>query len=305
MTKQSKSKNKHRPQSIPGETEDQVKTAAPGEKTENITRQELSKHGPRLPVGIKQADGSVARDIAIRDWVMAQERELGERRKAMAEDKDNMARYVSSVIGVMCPSLGGHDFTKLDQIQREILVGQMTVPDVMFAYVLIRIEAMGEELDLTLTSPYSGKEFEWTGDLNTVMIKSPDTPDDALWGYELKRPFSVRGKNVTKITMGPQLWNMVEALNPGTSTDATTKAAAIKGAIHRLPEVSDDPIVLVETDLDGMHKRDIEALSRRIDLNGMGPIMVLEVKDPTVPTDKKFLTAIDWRYDNFFGDSSR
>lgn len=299
-----------KPQSIPGETEDQVRKAAPGEKTKGIIRQALAEQGPFLPIGNKQADGSMAKDIVVRNWTMVEEKKLGERRKTLDDDGDSMSRYVACVLAAMCTSLGGHDFTQRNQLQNEILVGQMLAPDVYYAYVWLRVQSMTEELDLTLTSPNSRKEFEWTGDLRTMMIKSPKTPEDVPWEYTLKRPFEIRKKQITKLQLGPHMWDAQAALKEGTATEAIVAAAIIKASIKRIPELSDDPIILADHELDGMNKIDIAKLKRKIDLNGLGPIMVLEPEDPTVETSpglprKTFLTQIDWRYDSFFGDSSR
>jgi hypothetical protein len=221
-----------------------------------------------------------------------------------------MARYVSSVLAVMCTSIGGHDFTDKDILQKEILIGQMSLPDVLYAYVWIRVQAMGEELDLNLTSPYSKSTFDWVGDLRTVMVKSVEKPGAEFWTYTLRNPFEIRKTKVSKLVLGPQTWNVVEELNPGTATDATVKVESIKSAIYSVPEIGEGPIMLMDSDLAGMGKRDIEGLARAIDLNGMGPIMQLEVEDPTIPAPegvpmKTFLTGIDWKYDHFFVGSSR
>lgn len=280
------------------------------EKTEGIKRVTLLEQGPVLPIGVETQAG-LGTDIATRNWTFKQERHLGDRRKQMGDEGDNLARYVSSVLVTMCPSLGGQDFSNAqEQDFNELKVGQMWLPDVMYAYVWLRYKALGHELPLTLVSPYTKQKFDWVGDLNTLTVKVPATPKDAYWDYKLRNPFEIRGKMVENLVMGPQRWNMVETLNPGNATDAVAKAAAIKSSIHGLKELGDDPIVLMDNDLDDMTKLDIETMSHLIDLNGVGPVMVLEVDDATVPVSpgnepKKFLTQVDWRYDNFFAISSR
>jgi hypothetical protein len=281
------------------------------EKTEGIKRTTLLERGPVLPIGVLLPGGGIGKDIVTRNWTFKQERSLGERRKVMGDEGDNMARYVSSVLVTMCPMLGGQDFNNAhEQELNEIKVGQMWLPDVMYAYVWLRYKALGHELPLTLTSPYTKQKFDWVGDLKTLHVKVPDTQKDVLWEYDLRDPFPIRGKMAKRLVLGPQRWNMVESINPGNATDAIAKAMAIKGSIHLIPDVSPDPIALTDNDLDDMSKLDIETLAHRIDLNGVGPIMVLEVDDPTVPVaagnkPRKFLTQVDWRYDSFFVISSR
>lgn len=284
---------------------------AEDEKTEGIKRVTLREQGPVLPLGNILSGDKVSRDIDVRDWTFKQERQLGERRKTMGNDGDNMARYVSAVLAAMCPALGGHDFSdSAKQEMNEIKVGQMWLPDVMYAYVWLRYKALGHELPLTLTSPTTKQKFDWVGDLNTLTIKVPNTPADAFWDYNVLAPFEIRGKRITRLKMGPQVWNNVESMNPGVANDATAKAIAIKASIHGVPELSKDPIALVDSDLDNMTKKDIENIARLIDLNGIGPIMVLEVDDPTTNLSpgnpqRKLMIQVDWRYDSFFASSSR
>lgn len=286
-------------------------TTTEEEKTEGIKRVTLAEQGPVLPIGVQLATEALGRDIATRNWTFKQERRLGERRKTMGDEGDNMARYVSAVLVTMCPSLGGHDFSKENEQElNEVKVGQMWLPDVMYAYVWLRYKALGHELPLTLMSPYTKKKFDWVGDLNTLTVKVPHSIKDVYWDYELKDPFTIRGKMAKRFVMGPQRWNMVEQLNPGNATDAIAKAMAIKSSIHLIPDVSEHPIALTDVDLDDMTKKDIESLASLIDKNGVGPVMVLDVDDPTVNVSpgnppRKFLTQVDWRYDNFFAISSR
>lgn len=284
---------------------------AEDEKTEGIKRVTLREQGPVLPLGNILSGDKVSRDIDVRDWTFKQERQLGERRKTMGNEGDNMARYVSAVLAAMCPALGGHDFSDpAKQEMNEIKVGQMWLPDVMYAYVWLRYKALGHELPLTLTSPTTKQKFDWVGDLNTLTIKVPNTPADAFWDYDVLVPFEIRGKRITRLKMGPQVWNNVESMNPGVANDATAKAIAIKASIHGVPELSKDPVALVDSDLDNMTKKDIENIARLIDLNGIGPIMVLEVDDPTTNLSpgnpqRKLMIQVDWRYDSFFASSSR
>jgi hypothetical protein len=287
----------------------EFEAAVEGEKTDGIKRVTLAEQGPRLPIGSDIGVG-LSNVIETRRWNMKVERSLGERRKVMDGGGDNMARYVSAVLTAMCPKLGAYESDETDVISNEIKVGQMWLPDVLYAYLWVRLQALGPDLPLKIKSPYTQEEFSWTGDLNTVTVKVPENLESAFWDYELKEPFEIRGNIVTSLRMGPQVWNIVEQLNPGTATDAIAKSAAIRGSIHEIPEIQKGPIAIIDAEIDEMGKKDIEQISHLIDVNGVGPIMVLEIEDPTVVVQpghppKKFLNQIDWRYDNFFVTSSR
>jgi hypothetical protein len=262
----------------------------------------VAKLGPKLPLGILGPDKTYQRDIAVRPWRLKEEKILGRRREQ--NPKMNMGKYVSIVLATMCTKLAGQKWDELlldDTIEREMNISTMWMPDVFYAYIWLRLQSMKKTLDMKLQSPYSGQEFDFVGDLKTVEVKVPVSLDACMWEYELIDPIKVREKQVTKLVLGPQRWNHIEQM--GDVSIGAAKETVILASIHSLPEVQDTPIALAEDELDEMSKEDLETLSDRIDIHGFGPVMSLDAICPR--TKRSFVVPIDWRFDNFFGISSR
>jgi len=273
----------------------------------HLKRVVLKEQGPRLPLGLVTTDGSYAKDIAVRRWRMAEERELGDLRD---KNRDaNVAQFVGMVLATMCTQVGQHKFEGMKPEERRIHISQMFMGDVFYAYVWLRMQALGNELHLNLRCPNCGFKFPFTADLETVEVDVCEKLGDSLWEYKLREPFSIRGKEVTDLLMGPARWTSLENMQGvgGLNTGAA-KASVILGSIHGIANWKDkegkpQQVALAESELDEMGKRDIEAITNRVDEHAIGPNMSVEGNCQRCRYQYKL--AIDWGYDNFFGDSSR
>jgi hypothetical protein len=264
----------------------------------------LGERGPVLPIGVTGPDGALQRALEVKPWRMKEERELGRIHEELGGDQAQLASYISAILGYMCPVLGGKKLDG-DAARSQVHIGQMYMADVFYAYCYLRWKSMGHGLPFELTSPNTGKKFQWEADLRTVEVGYVEKTEDLYWEYEVQVPFDVRGKEVTKLVMGPQRWNVVEMLGPDSNAGGA-KAQVIAASVYSIPECQQGPIALIDTDLDEMTKLDIELITEAIDDHGLGPKMVLEVVDQTVKGQNKptFKTPIDWRYQSFFRSSS-
>ena len=222
-----------------------------------------------------------------------------------------MAEYVTIVVANMCSKLGPHNMDELDDARRSLIVSTMYVADVFYAYVLLRLYAMGNELPMKIKCPRPGcdVEFPYTADLNTLEVNVVDNIDDVIWKYELKDPIEIRNQIVTSFSMAYPKWNIMEQVKSGDS-DAETKIATLLGSIIGLNE-SEEAVSLTNAEADELSKRDFEGLIKGIDDHYLGPKMSIEGEcAPEVCTrfkrgGHKFQFPIDWRYGNFFAHSSR
>lgn len=263
----------------------------------------VAELGAVLPLGPLGPDGKHQRLIDVRPWRMKEEKVLGRRREQ--DDKRNMGKYVSIVLATMCTKLAGGDWSELkedDTADRELVVSQMWMGDVFYAYIYLRMRVMGNELLMTLTSPYKPHldVFTWTGDLSSVEVKVPENIEDCMWTYQLRDPFTIRGKQITRLVMGPPRWYHVEEM--GDTTVGAAKGVVIHSSIHTVPEIQEGEIGLGPDEIDEMGKLDIEHLTNQLNEKGFGPQMQVEAVCPY--TKKTFNTPIDWSFDQFFGISS-
>lgn len=265
-------------------------------KIKTTTIKEL---GPNLPLGIQTADGSLSKYFSVKKWRMKEERELG----GINSDDASIAQHASKVLSHMICEIGGKTFEDMKPEERALQISQMQMPDVFYAYIWLRISAVGEELKLNLQCPKKHK-FTFTADLETTEVRTCSTFEDALWDYELKNPFEIRGKEATGFQFGPPRWNVLESMSNATRSTGAAKSGIILGSIHGVNyNGTVEPTALAEHELDDMTKRDIERIANLLDENAIGPEMVIEAKCSTCGT--KLVVPIDWGYNNFFSISSQ
>lgn len=268
------------------------------EDQKNQNKTTLIELGPNLPVGVDWR-GTFGKNIAVRPWRMREEKALGEIR-----DKNrniNVAQFTTIVLAYMCTKLGKHDFETMKLEERKVIVSQMFLPDVYYAWLFLRTQTLGPELHTKLTCPRCQSEFDFIADLNTTEVHTVDNPEKAKFNYQLMDPFEIRGKLATELIMGPARWSALENVRGGSLDTGTAKSAIIRGSIHKV--IGHDELVLSPNELDDMSKRDLERLIGKLNTQSPGPDMSLE--SVCTSCGNKWDQDMDWGFDSFFGISSR
>lgn len=266
----------------------------------NFNTTTLAAQGPQLPVGIADSAGSLVKDIAVRPWRMKEEREIGDLRDKNRDG--NMFQYVSMVLATLATKLGPYDFDKMKPEERRVVIAGMTMPDVFYAYVWLRLQALGPDFDLRIVCPSCRKKSEITADLNTIEVRAVAKIDDASWPYTVAIPFTIRGKQANTLMFGPPRWTALE----NAPKDERLNTGAVKALVIRSSIVgvnTDGQVQLADSELDEMSKRDLEKITKLTDDKSIGPIMQLDCKCPNCTAPVK--TPIDWNYDSFFAASSK
>lgn len=264
----------------------------------------LSEVGPQLPIGLAPKGGTPDKALEVKRFSLKEERALGSLREA--NKTANLPTYVAMILGEMCARLGPHVLGPMDPVARRVAIGQMAMGDVFYAYVWLRVQAMGEQLKLNIKCPHCNHEQPFVGDLRTMEVVTLERPDDGRWTYKLKAPMQIRGKDVTGFQCDLIKWTAVQGADATGANVGAAKAAMIRGAISGL--ITADGKVenqqLADGELDEMSKRDVEAMTRLIDLNSTGPVMSVEDICKQARCRKDIKVSIDWGYDSFFADSS-
>lgn len=262
--------------------------------------------GDRLPIGILDDEGRLHKDLALKPWKTSDERELGRKKKS----DSTMPEHVGLVVSEMCSQIGPHSMAKKDEGERRAVVSQMYMADVFYAYCLIRIKAMSSKLKLKIQCPTlrCGQEFPWSGDLNSLEVGIVENIDDILWDFKLTEPFEVRKKLVSHFTLASPKWFTLEAIGD-VNDEADIKVRTLMGTIIGMND-EPDPIQLTIAELDNLVKIDFEDMIASINERYLGPNMAVEGECtrevcPKYGGGKPFARMIDWRYDSFFGGSSR
>ena len=237
---------------------------------------------------------------------------LHDGRKSMEGGK--VCRRVTLYLQFMCTEIAGKQFWKRDddgnykeccsQAEREYHLRSMYQADVLTAYFLMRIAGVDPEYNCTYVSPLDidGKrECKWVGNLEDLEFKN-DPTDDLEFEYEFKSPVRIRGKECSKVILGPAPWALAEdlkILNPG-----AVNLKLIAASIVCVPDISTERgIPFDETDLDEVPKRELNELEDIIGKKHKGLDMEVEVWDPEA--EEFFQSSINWMDPDFLGGSSQ
>lgn len=261
----------------------------------NVTT--LKELGAALPLGT-ESNGKWHKDLAARRWTMKEERALGE----LKENTRN-GQFVSVVLATMLTKFGSHNFGDSVSIDEKILhIGNASMADVLYAYVWLRVDALGPSLGLDMSCPSTKckKNFSFNADLGSVEVKTANDLSEAVWTYDLKDPFVVRNKVIKGFKFGPTRWSAFDNI----TSVGVAKAELLLGSILEVIYEDDsvEPIVMVLSELDEMGKYDLEMISKQTDEHAIGPLMVVEGECPHCKT--AFKRVINWSYNDFFGNSS-
>lgn len=264
----------------------------------------LSELGPTLPIGILGQDGkTLQKDFSYRPWRMKEEREIGSLREK--NPQANMGQYVAMKLAVMVKKVGPHNFDDLTkESDKRVIIGQMFMPDVFYLYLYLRRSSVGKTLETRPTCPNCSHTFDYYGDLDSLEVKVVDDLESSKWTYDLEVPITIRKQPVSQLVMGPPRWNAFESMPGGTNSWLNTgsaKSSMILASIYSVEHHGE--VVLAEHEIEDLCKRDLEILSRQIDLRSPGPKMTLDVVCPKCSSE--FNRAIEWASEDFFSISGQ
>lgn len=269
-------------------------------ETKKITVGEL---GPRLPIGVAGPNGILVNVIAVRPWRMKEEKILA--RALKDQPRTSSVKVIPFVLSTMCRQLGAMNFETDESLSgegadlaRRVSIGDMLVPDVFYAYVWLRIQSLGSEIDIPCKCAQCAAEFSYTADLNTLDVVVPVDPNKIEWEYALRTPIQISGKTVTGFRLSQQTWRSTDvAASNMESAKASVIMASVRGFIGE-----EAPAHLLPSDLDELTKYDLEKISSLISENTLGAKFYLEVQCPTCSA--KWDAGYGWTYNDFFGVSS-
>ena len=258
------------------------------------------------------------RTVKFKSWDAIEETALS---RALYEGRGKMeggrvGKKISITLSHMCTELAGAKFWEetddgykqvMNELEREAHIRRMWETDVLIAYFLLRIDALGDPfVKLQVPSPFDplGKRLViWKGDISGAEMFGSENVEDAFWDYELRRPFKIRGKIASKFCMGPLRWATADSLQFQTKP-YEAKLRGILGSIQLIPDVSMSASTSYTlADLGRLHKTDIEAITAEIESRQHGMDLEIECYDPEA--EQTFKTALPWIHPDFFGASSQ
>lgn len=261
----------------------------------------LTERGKVLPIGFVDQGGVKHRDFELADWTWEIEEKLGQ----LAEDEPELPinQFVSEVIGHGLKRIGTVDLTKAKRSQRRLLVRSLYFSDALYAYVWIRIHALGHGLKLERFQCPSCRRWieNYVGDLRTLEVKAfEEVPRRTV---KLEHGVTYAGKRLHTFHVGPLRWAFLEdADNATLSNPAKFRLATLQRAVVGLDGAPEGPVHLTSEHLRTMIPREVNALVADVDQCNGG--VVMQVVDACPNCREEFRRDLNWGYSSFFATSS-
>jgi hypothetical protein len=279
----------------------------PEETGPRFTLTTLGELGTNLPVGIAAGDSAPrVRPFRLRPFNMKLEKELAKVRERMKQNaKGNTGgSFVRTALAMMVQTIGPHNFDAMKVPERELVINQLSMPDVIYMYFYARHNALDSEPVLMNIGCSSCKtQYRWFGDLASMDVKVLDDKAAITRTYELRDPLTIRGKTCKILTLGLIKWDSF--CQPAFANQDSLQSAAITASIHGI--VGFDQALgtfqLLDTDLDEMTKVDMNRLSANIEEYTPGPQMDITPQCPVCKHEQRMM--LDWSWDNFFSRSAQ
>jgi len=277
--------------------EDTPETLPQPQPVERFQMTTMADLGPSLPVGIGPER---VRTFRLRPFNMGLE-------KLISQAKDKMktktgGTFVRTVLGLMAQTVGPHNFDKMKQVDRELAIGQMSMPDVLYMYLYARHEALvNEPVVMNIVCAECSVQYKWYGDLSTMDIKVLTDKAPLTRRFDLTSPLHVRSKVANHLTLGLIRWD--NFCRPEFSNKNSIQSAAITASVCGMEGFDSPAFALLDTDLDDMTKDDMNRVTMDIEEHTPGPQMDITPVCPSCNHEQRMM--LDWSWDNFFSRSAR
>lgn len=267
----------------------------------------LKDLGPNLPIHTKIKNQFVKdRSFSFLEWDMKLEEDLSK----LESKCKNIGVFINKMLCKLLDNFCGVDFQSLPEHEKTLMINQLEYTNVMYMYIFLRVEELGEELKVNLQCPMCKKEIkDYICDLNTLDITCKDEDHKRQHEFTLKKPIYYKHNEISKMITGFNVditkWDTLEGMDIGKNFNNTMlKKRMFYSAITDCLDSSGviEDFVDKKTIIDRLKKVDIERLLTLITENNAGPSMLTSIECPHCGTDSEKI--LEWRYEIFFGSSS-
>lgn len=265
----------------------------------------LKDLGPVLPITRFIADKPVEKlDFSFLEWDMTVEEKLAEI-KAKAK---SMGQFINQMMSLLLDRFCGQDFQAMTKEERLISLNQLEYPNMMYMYVYLRVEELGDELRLDVNCPHCGKlNKDFVCSLHDMEVHAKGVEHARKIDFTLKKPILMANEQIiTGLKIDIAKWDAMENADAELSeNDAKVKQLLFNSSICGASVGDGEPMkgfVDVQTIVKKLKKIDIERLGQAIAQNNGGPMMA--VKGKCQHCAKEWAKLLNWGYDYFFDNSS-
>lgn len=270
----------------------------------------LQEMGATLPIGVPVGKPAIlAKNFAFKPFRMKEERELDKIRNKKGGSGSHPGKVVEDVLAHMLTEWGGDsEFAHKSEKIRRSAIRTAFMADVLYAYVMLRIEAMGPILGLKLECPHCDHEWAWKTSLEGLEVDYVEgiaALADRV--YKLRNGIKFGEKTYDILAVSPPTWAAVSDIKQGARRGGTgdIKARMILSCIHQAGIEADPkapPITAGNALLDSMTKRDVEELAQYINDEFPNVDLAMEIDCPSC--ERTFGHSVQWNWDFFFSSSS-
>lgn len=265
----------------------------------------LGELGANLPIVRRMADGKPieARNFSFLEWDMATEEKIADIKK----NAKSAGQFVNAMFGLMLDQFCGQDFQSKSKEDKLITINQLEFSNVMYLYIYLRVEELGDEMRLDVACPHCSKlNKDYRCSLNSLDVDVKDPDHEHKKVYDLRKPIELNGKMVTALEIDVAKWSFMESAEPEIAeNEAKMKALLFRSSIVGAFEGEGkrfEGFVDQESIVKKIKKVDIEKLALTIAENNCGPKMV--ISGDCVHCKKEWFKPLNWSYDYFFDSSS-
>lgn len=275
------------------------------EETLNYKKVTLAELSNNLPIIRRTVDGKPIekRNFSFIEWDMTIEEKLSD----LKQKAKSMGEYVTNMLNMLLADFCGQDFQKLSKEEKILALSQLEYSNIIYMYVYLRVEELGDELRLDVQCPHCLKmNKDFVCSLNDMDVHVKDAEHARTVDYDLKKPITIDEKIVTGLKLDIAKWEAMEKADPDQSDNSAKVKQLIFNSSIAGAYVEDGKPFPGYADIGrivkGMKKIDIERLSGVITKNNCGPAMM--VKGDCVHCRKEWFKELNWSYDYFFANSS-
>jgi hypothetical protein len=226
----------------------------------------IGDYGLQLPMGVVQG-GEFHRGFGFKPYKMKQEKELAALRKKSTNRQ--AGSMVVTALSHMLTHFGPYaEWEKMSEDHRALALHQAYMGDIMYAYIWLRIEAMGPELKFDHTCPACDRKSKLPVDLRQGDVKIAERPEHLLRWCDLADGVTVQADKppVKRVSCTPPRWLAMNQLSPD-KNEGHLKEAIIASSVR----VGEAQQPMTPALLDDLSKRDLEFLTKFIDDGSPGP----------------------------------
>jgi hypothetical protein len=258
----------------------------------------LAEWKSRLPIGSVNGD-KLDQTLSLLPYKGKQERELAKLRRGFTTG----GAYANAVLKLLVSRFGEHDFSELSDKEKELVLHDAHLADVLYAYLYVRREAVGNEMDFFYDCPKcKAKQVRTVADLDTLGVNVVEKLDVLDWELRLRDGIPIFGEVRKVFRMGATKWGpYVKETATRKADDVLRSVLLLQATLTEVPGLEAPPVI-TDSDADETSYYDLQLIETQIGLHTPGAEFALETECPRCGVT--ILHPVEWNSANFFSIAS-